>query len=82
LALFGFVFSLSWPIKISIIYCYYWYCVNLALRQIGFVFSNSLAGETPDLLFGHLLLRISGQWLAIGFELGLFFRRPGLSKSP
>jgi hypothetical protein len=54
----------------------------LALRQIGFVFSNSLAGESPDLLFGLLFLRFSGQWPEIGFELGLFFRRPGLLKSP
>ncbi|MGB2865164.1 MAG: hypothetical protein WBC05_17680 [Sedimentisphaerales bacterium] len=82
MALIGFVFSLSPSTKISIIYCHYWYCANLALRQIGFVFSNRLAGEPPDLLFGHLLLRISGQWPAIGFELALFFRRLGLSKSP
>jgi hypothetical protein len=50
LALFGFVFTKSQIQLISYISLLYMSLHSFNSYQIGFVFSNSLAGETPDLL--------------------------------
>jgi len=50
LALIGFVFCGLEPVIFFVILCIKGNCINLVLLKIGFVLSNSPAGETSDLL--------------------------------